>query len=144
MADFVLPAPQPPPALPSDPSPIHGVIMPPPPVRAPTLTTAATDDELKQSIANSLAVLEIDPNATKAALIQSLSLAIENGDVALLDEPVQTSELLAYEVQRLPSGLLRYGAPAGQHDDTVMALAIAWAAANTETQTTRSSYAFSR
>jgi len=83
-------------------------------------------------------------NATKAALIQSLSLAIENGDVALLDEPVQTSELLAYEVQRLPSGLLRYGAPAGQHDDTVMALAIAWAAANTETQTTRSSYAFSR
>ena len=27
---------------------------------------------------------------------------------------------------RLPSGLLRYGAPSGGHDDTVMALAMAW------------------
>jgi len=83
-------------------------------------------------------------NATKAAVIQRLSLAIENGDVALLDDQVQTGELLAYEVERLPSGVLRYGAPAGQHDDTVMALALAWAAASTETQSTRSSYAFSR
>ncbi|HYW90146.1 MAG TPA: terminase family protein [Chloroflexota bacterium] len=83
-------------------------------------------------------------NATKAAVIQSLSLAIENGDVTLLDDQVQTNELVAYEVERLPSGMLRYGAPAGQHDDCVMALGLAWAAANTETQTTRSEYAFSR
>lgn len=83
-------------------------------------------------------------NATKAAVIQALSVAIENGDVSLLDDAVQTSELQAYEVERLPSGMLRYGAPAGQHDDTVIALALAWAAANVETQTTRSSYAFSR
>ena len=27
-----------------------------------------------------------------------------------------------------PSGLMRYGAPSGQHDDTVMALAMAWSA----------------
>ena len=83
-------------------------------------------------------------NATKAAVVQALSLAIENGDVALLDDAVQTGELLAYEMQRLPSGMLRYGAPVGQHDDTVKALALAWAAATTESQTTRSSYAFSR
>jgi hypothetical protein len=83
-------------------------------------------------------------NATKAALVQQLSVAIENGDVALLDDAVQTSELQAYEVERLPSGMLRYGAPSGQHDDTVIATALAWAAASVESQTTRSSYAFSR
>lgn len=37
-------------------------------------------------------------------------------------------ELVAYQAERLPSGLLRYGAPSGQHDDTVMALAVAWTA----------------
>ena len=83
-------------------------------------------------------------NASKAAVIQALSLAIENGEVALLADQVQTGELLAYEAERLPSGLLRYGAPAGQHDDTVIALALAWQGASQPTQTTRSSYAFSR
>ena len=83
-------------------------------------------------------------NATKAAAIQALSLAIENGDVALLEDQVQRSELLAYEAERMPSGLLRYGAPQGQHDDTVIALALAWVGASQPMQTTRSSYAFSR
>lgn len=83
-------------------------------------------------------------NATKAAVVQGLSVAIENGDLALLDDTVQTGELQAYEVERLPSGMLRYGAPSGQHDDTVIALALAWAAASVETTTTRSNYAFSR
>src|SRR5262252_9894443 len=41
-------------------------------------------------------------NASKAAAIQSLSLAIENGEVALLADQVQTGELLAYEAERLP------------------------------------------
>jgi hypothetical protein len=83
-------------------------------------------------------------NASKAAAIQALSLAIENGDIALLNDQVQTSELLAYETERLPSGLLRYGAPTGQHDDTVIALALAWLGASSPMRTTRSSYAFSR
>jgi hypothetical protein len=83
-------------------------------------------------------------NASKAAAIQSLSLAIENGDVALLDDAVQTSELLAYEVDKMASGLLRYGAPSGQHDDTVIALALAWLGSTTSSASTRSSYAFSR
>src|SRR5262252_5589284 len=83
-------------------------------------------------------------NATKAAVVQALSLAIEDGSVTLLNDQVQTSELLAYECERLPSGLLRYGAPAGMHDDTVIGLALAWLGASTSSQTTRSSYAFSR
>ena len=83
-------------------------------------------------------------NASKAAAIQALSLAIENGEVTLLNDQVQTGELLAYEAERMPSGLLRYGAPVGQHDDCVVALALAWLGASQPTQTTRSSYAFSR
>jgi hypothetical protein len=33
---------------------------------------------------------------------------------------------MAYESERLPSGIMRYGAPEGQHDDTVIAVALAW------------------
>ena len=64
--------------------------------------------------------------------MQSLGLAIERGDVTLLDDPVQTAELLAYEAKVLPSGMLRYGAPSGQHDDTVMGLGLAWLGAQRE------------
>lgn len=67
-------------------------------------------------------------NASKAAAIEALSLAIENGQLALpRDDRVQflRTELIAFESERLPSGQLRYCAPPGQHDDGVMALAIA-------------------
>lgn len=65
-------------------------------------------------------------NATKAQAIDALALAFERGDLRILDDPVLIGELQAYESERLPSGLLRYGAPEGLHDDTVMALALAW------------------
>lgn len=71
-------------------------------------------------------------NATKAEIIEGLSLGIERGDVRYPKIPELTNELLAYEQERLPSGLIRYGAPSGQHDDCVIALALAyWAASNT-------------
>jgi hypothetical protein len=81
-------------------------------------------------------------NATKAAAIQQLSQAIEEGGVTLLHDEVQIGELLAYEVEQLPSGVFRYGAPAGQHDDTVIALALALLGAATDSGTRTSSYAF--
>ena len=65
-------------------------------------------------------------NASKASAIEALSLALERGDLAILDNPVLIAELLAYESKRLPSGLLRYTAPPGLHDDCVMSLALAW------------------
>jgi hypothetical protein len=68
-------------------------------------------------------------NSSKASAIEALSLAIENGQLALPDDArVQflRNELLAYESERLPGGQLRYSAPPGQHDDGVMALAIAY------------------
>ena len=64
-------------------------------------------------------------NASKTLAIEALALDIEKGSLRLLADPVQTAELQAYEAERLPSGMTRYSAPAGMHDDTVMALAIA-------------------
>lgn len=63
---------------------------------------------------------------SKAPLIESLSLAIERGDVALLRDPVLVNELTAYTLERLAGGGYRYAAPSGQHDDSVIALALAW------------------
>jgi len=68
-------------------------------------------------------------NQSKAAAIDALALAFERGDVRIVADPVLLGELQAYEMERLPSGMLRYSAPEGMHDDTVMALALAWQAA---------------
>lgn len=73
-------------------------------------------------------------NATKAAVIDGLALAFERGDLAILPDPVLIAELQAYEAERLPSGLIRYGAPAGLHDDCVISLALAWSAAARPTE----------
>ena len=64
-------------------------------------------------------------NATKAQIIQSLELAFEQKTIKLLNNSIQIAELMAFESEKLPSGLVRYGAPEGMHDDTVMALALA-------------------
>jgi hypothetical protein len=71
----------------------------------------------------------ITTNATKAEIIQALELAFERREIGLLKHDTQTAELMAYESEKLPSGLIRYGAPEGMHDDTVMALCLAWWAA---------------
>lgn len=67
---------------------------------------------------------------SKTQIIEGLALAIERGDVALLDNETQIAELEAYDMERLPGGMFRYSAPQGMHDDTVMALALAWAGAD--------------
>ena len=68
-------------------------------------------------------------NATKRVLIDGLSLAFENRGLRILNDPVLVGELQAYESETLASGMIRYGAPGGVHDDCVMALALAWYAA---------------
>lgn len=65
-------------------------------------------------------------NATKAAAIDSLALAFEQGAITIVPDEVLLSELEAYESDHTPSGMVTYGAPDGMHDDTVMALALAW------------------
>jgi hypothetical protein len=65
-------------------------------------------------------------NATKAQAIDALSLAFERNEIRIINDPVLINELQAYEMQRLPSGMLKYSAPDGLHDDCVMSLALAW------------------
>ena len=67
-------------------------------------------------------------SASKAAIIERLALAFERGTITIPNDPVLIGELQAFEGSRSPSGLMRYGAPAGVHDDCVMSLAIGWAA----------------
>lgn len=65
-------------------------------------------------------------NASKAQVIDALALAFERSELRILPDETLLNELLAYQAERLPSGLLRYGAPEGLHDDTVISLALAW------------------
>jgi len=65
-------------------------------------------------------------NTTKMAAVQALQAAFEHGNIKILNDPVQISELQAYEGERTASGSWKYSAPEGMHDDTVMALMIAW------------------
>ena len=65
-------------------------------------------------------------NRSKQELIEALMLALEQGKIKILNDPVLIAELQAFEATRLPGGGLRYAAPEGYHDDCVMALALAW------------------
>lgn len=63
---------------------------------------------------------------SKAPLIEGLALAIERGEIGLIPDPVLVGELSSYTLERLVGGGYRYAAPAGGHDDTVIATALAW------------------
>lgn len=63
---------------------------------------------------------------TKGPLIESWAMAIEHEEMMLLNDREVINQHLAYEVEQTRMGNLRYGAPGGQHDDIVMASAIAW------------------
>lgn len=77
--------------------------------------------------ANGLPVQDFTTGAaSKAVIIETLAGAIERADVQLLNDAVQVGELQAYEGQRQPGGGVKYGAPDGMHDDTVIALALAY------------------
>lgn len=65
-------------------------------------------------------------NASKQVIIDNLSLAFEQGTIRIPNDAILIDELESYEMERLPGGTFRYSAPDGQHDDTVIALALAW------------------
>lgn len=70
---------------------------------------------------------------SKAPLIEALSLSIEKSEIGLLssddkEAALANAELQAYTIHALPGGGMRYGAPNGMHDDTVIARALAWRA----------------
>lgn len=65
-------------------------------------------------------------NATKQTIIDGLALAFEQGKIKIVDDRHLVTELQSFEASQLPSGLVKYGAPSGLHDDCVMSLALAW------------------
>jgi len=71
--------------------------------------------------------------ASKIKAIEDLSLAFEQGDIKIPNDQTLISELQSYAGERLPSGIMRYNAPSGLHDDCVMALALAWQGCAKET-----------
>lgn len=68
-------------------------------------------------------------NATKTAAIDALALAFERGDIRIINDATLIAELQAFEMEKLPSGMLRYSAPDNMHDDMVISLALAWQSA---------------
>lgn len=68
-------------------------------------------------------------NASKAEIIEGLGLAFERERIKILPKALDPNlrlELDAFKPSRTESGLIKYGAPEGKHDDDVMALALAW------------------
>jgi phage terminase large subunit-like protein len=63
---------------------------------------------------------------SKARVIEALALAFDQGALSLPRDAALLAELEAYTMEPGRGGSYRYSAPAGLHDDCVMALALAW------------------
>ena len=64
-------------------------------------------------------------NESKKKLIECLMISVEQEKIRLLDEPIQTNEMKIFGYEISPSGVMKYSAPQGKHDDCVIALALA-------------------
>ncbi len=93
-------------------------------------------------LADGLPVFPFETTAkSKAPLIESLVLAFERDEVAVIDDPVIVGELMAYERTTSKATLRpQYNAPQGMHDDCVIALALANHGRLTNTKVTQLSY----
>ena len=66
---------------------------------------------------------------SKQELILSLAADVQTQRIRLADHAPMPHEFGCYRYERGPTGLYRYSAPSGEHDDTVMAAALArWGA----------------
>lgn len=62
---------------------------------------------------------------SKAQIIQNLVMMLESDQIKILPEETTVKELEAFAYEVGHTGRVRYSAPDGQHDDCVMALALA-------------------
>jgi hypothetical protein len=72
--------------------------------------------------------------ANKRQMIERLVAGFERGEITLLNDPVLINEFEAYTAEVSAGGTERFGAPAGGHDDCVMACALAWGEVRVEQQ----------
>jgi len=70
----------------------------------------------------------VTTHSSKIRMIEDLALAFEQDQLTILPDRQLINELQAFEMTRLPSGMIRYAAPQGLHDDCVISLALAWQA----------------
>lgn len=65
-------------------------------------------------------------NTSKAFVVEQAALAFEQGSIKIIPDRVLINELQAFTQDRTPGGLVRYGAPEGMHDDTVVSLCLGY------------------
>ncbi len=70
----------------------------------------------------------VTTNASKAAAVEALALAFERGDIRIINDPILIAELQAFEMSRTITGMTRYAAPEGMHDDCVMSAVMGYSA----------------
>lgn len=88
------------------------------------------DPIVEQLLKDNIRVTPFDTsNASKSALVEAFSLALERSSIKIPNDATLISELEAYTGSTLPSGLIRYSAPEGQNDDIVIATMLSWYAA---------------
>jgi hypothetical protein len=63
-------------------------------------------------------------NQSKNALIENLSVAIDNKEIFYPNDELLLNELSAFGFEASRSGVVRYNAPSGMHDDMVISLAL--------------------
>lgn len=73
--------------------------------------------------------LRVEPftltNTTKGNIIRNLAMLLEQDKIKILPEEQTLSEIQAYTYDISSTGTIKYNAPHGQHDDCVIALALA-------------------
>lgn len=70
----------------------------------------------------------VTTNASKAAAVEALALAFERGDIHIINDATLIAELQAFEMSRTVTGMTRYAAPEGMHDDMVMSAVMGYSA----------------
>jgi hypothetical protein len=93
-----------------------------------TTNTEALIDEAHDMRINTQIVSFMTTHDSKAGIMAELHSALHEGGLGLLDYPELKQELRAYEATQTKTGLWSLNAPDGMHDDTVIALALAWRA----------------
>lgn len=99
---------------------------------------SSRDNKVVEDLASEVGDVQVEPvrftPQTKTDLIENLAARLEIEDIRLPspefateNEPIATlfSELRVFEYEATKAGNVRYGAPEGEHDDTVDALALA-------------------
>jgi len=82
-------------------------------------------EDLNKQTSGNMIGFSIKSNAIKRQLIDGLVIAIENKAISYPEIEELINELTIFEYEKMPSGIEKMHAPAGYHDDCVIALALA-------------------